>query len=122
MKFRGSIQGLELLILLDSGSSHTFLSASVAAQLMGCSPVDVPMSVLVANGHKLLCSSELRDTVWFLNEYQFQSTLKILPLSTYDMVVGMDWLELHSPMSVHWLDKWLTIPYQGSCWGLVLKC
>ena len=30
------------------------------------------------------------------------------------MVFGMDWLELHSPMSVHWLDKWLTIPYRGS--------
>jgi predicted aspartyl protease len=71
MKFRGSIQGLELLILLDSGSSHTFLTASVATQLTGCSPVDVPMPVQVANGHNLLCSSELRETVWFLNEYQF---------------------------------------------------
>jgi hypothetical protein len=114
MKFRGSIQGLELLILLDSGSSHTFLSASVAAQIKGCSLVDAPMPVQVANGHNLLCAYELRDTVWFLNEYQFQSTLKILPLTTYDMVVDMDWLELHSPMSVHWLDKWLTIPYRGS--------
>jgi hypothetical protein len=71
MKFKGSIQGLELLILLDSGSSHTFLSASVAAQLTGCSPVDVPMPVQVANGHNLLYFSELRETIWFLNEYQF---------------------------------------------------
>jgi hypothetical protein len=47
MKFRGSIQGLELLILLDSGSSHTFLNVLVALL------VNFPMPVQVANGHRL---------------------------------------------------------------------
>jgi hypothetical protein len=26
----------------------------------------------------------------------------------------MDWLESFSPMHVHWKNKWLSIPYQGS--------
>lgn len=40
MKFKGSIQGLDLLVLLDSGSSHTFVSSmTVASQLTGCTPV-----------------------------------------------------------------------------------
>lgn len=26
----------------------------------------------------------------------------------------MDWLESFSPMKVHWKEKWLAIPYQGS--------
>jgi hypothetical protein len=25
----------------------------------------------------------------------------------------MDWLELYSPMEVHWKEKWLSIPYKG---------
>jgi hypothetical protein len=45
MKFLGSIQGVQLLILLDSGSSHTFLSAVVASQLTGCSQLCQPLSV-----------------------------------------------------------------------------
>jgi hypothetical protein len=38
----------------------------------------------------------------------------VLPLSTYDLIIGMDWLETHSPMMVHWAHKWLTIPIKGT--------
>jgi hypothetical protein len=29
------------------------------------------------------------------------------------MILGYDWLELHSPMEVHWSAKWLSIPYEN---------
>jgi hypothetical protein len=35
----------------------------------------------------------------------------LLPLSTYDIILGMDWLQLFSPMKVDWKNHWLTIPY-----------
>jgi hypothetical protein len=38
----------------------------------------------------------------------------VLALQNFDMVIGMDWLEKHSPMRVHWTQKWLTIPYHNS--------
>lgn len=38
----------------------------------------------------------------------------VLPLQSYDMILGMDWLEHFSPMKVHWRHKWMVIPYQGS--------
>ena len=37
----------------------------------------------------------------------------MLPLTAYDIIIGMDWLEAFSPMTVHWQQKWLQIPYQG---------
>jgi hypothetical protein len=30
------------------------------------------------------------------------------------MIIGMDWLESFCPMQVHWKDKWLSIPYEGT--------
>lgn len=30
-----------------------------------------------------------------------------------DVIIGMDWLEQHGPMQVHWQEKWLAIPFQG---------
>lgn len=108
MKFLGSVQGIDVLILLDSGSSHTFLNSSMASQLSGCTPVATNLHVQVANASHLCCSSELVDMVWYLNDYQFQSTVRVLPLSSYDMIVGMDWLTTHNPMMVHWADKWGT--------------
>jgi hypothetical protein len=35
------------------------------------------------------------------------------------MMVGMDWLQLHSPMLIHWTDKWLTVSYPGTTVKLV---
>jgi hypothetical protein len=36
-----------------------------------------------------------------------------LPLSSIDLVLGMDWLQKYSPMHVNWCNKWLCIPYNG---------
>ena len=40
-------------MLIDSGSSNTFISATVAAQLSGLSPLHQSLNVLVANGNKM---------------------------------------------------------------------
>jgi hypothetical protein len=44
---------------------------------------------------------------------QFVTDLKVLPLPYYDMIIGMDWLEWHSPMKVDWLSKWIVINHKG---------
>ena len=36
----------------------------------------------------------------------------MLPLKAYDIILGMDWLESFSPMTVHWQQKWLKIQYE----------
>ena len=56
----------------------------------------------------------IQQAQWSVCDVTFQSTLKVLPLSSYDMILGMDWLETHSPMKVHWQQKWMIIPYQDS--------
>jgi hypothetical protein len=50
LKLRGTIQGIQILILVDSGSSHSFLSVQVADQLQGVTPSVHPSQVRVANG------------------------------------------------------------------------
>jgi hypothetical protein len=37
----------------------------------------------------------------------------VLPLPYYDMIVGMDWLQSHSPMKIDWVNKWMHIRYAG---------
>jgi hypothetical protein len=86
----GAIQNQPVKILVDSGSSHTFISERLASSLSGIVPVSSPLSVQVANGQKLQCVSILPEAFWCVDGYQFQSDLKVLPLSTYDMILGLD--------------------------------
>jgi len=111
MQFMGSLAGREVLVLVDSGSSHSFLSTSFAQDLVGCSLLSKPVSLKVADGSTIICSSELSSAEWSVQGCVFTSTLKILPLGHFDIIVGMDWLERFSPMKVHWGNKWMTIPY-----------
>jgi hypothetical protein len=114
MCLKGSIQNQPIKILIDSGSSHSFLNSSLAAGLQGITKLFSPIQVQVANGQVICCSESLSQATWSMGGYQFQTDLKVLPLSSYDMIVGLDWLEAFSPMKVHWKDKWMSIPYQDT--------
>lgn len=90
MKFVGSIQGRDLSILVDSGSSHTFLSQHIAMNLQGVTLLRKPITVQVENGQTLVCDSHISPGLWSIQECSFSTPLKILPLSHFDLVIGMD--------------------------------
>ena len=73
----------------------------MAAQLSGLCPLQQPVSVQVAGGGTLSCDSFLHQALWFIRDLAFHSDLKVLPLTAYDMIIGMDWLEKFSPMTFH---------------------
>jgi len=114
LKLTGTVQGHQVTILVDSGSTHTFISQSLASKLHGVTSVSTPIAVQVANGEQLLCQTEFLNMHWSVHSCAFSSTLKVLPLQHYDMILGMEWLERFSPMQIHWSDKWTLLPYKGS--------
>ncbi|WVZ53785.1 hypothetical protein U9M48_004681 [Paspalum notatum var. saurae] len=114
LRLWGQIQSIPILILIDSGSSSTFLSQKIADQLSGVTELALPLSVRVANGGTLHSCAEIKQAQWHIQSCRFQADLRILPLAHYDMILGMDWLEKFSPMKVHWALKWLQIPLDGN--------
>lgn len=101
VQFFGSVQGNSLTILLDSGSSSSFLSASAAARLQNVAAQANPCTVRIAGGGTLDSPSTLLSVPWSIGQYAFTSDLCVLPLTAFDM----DWLESFSPMHVHWKHK-----------------
>jgi hypothetical protein len=59
MKFVGHISGLDVLVLLDSGSSHSFISTTVAQSLPNVTTISKPFQVQVANGSQLQCTQQV---------------------------------------------------------------
>jgi hypothetical protein len=129
VQFSRSVQGIPLTILLDFGSSTSFISDSTAAQLTGVSAKQSPCQVRIAGGGTLSSSVTLLAVRWSIGQFSFTSDLRVLPLSAFDMIIGMDWLEFFSPMQVDWKHKRLAIPYagstvvmQGDSWILLTSC
>lgn len=99
-QLRAWIQGHEVLMLVDSGSSTSFINQQFASCLDGVQPLPRPSRVKVADGAELICSAVVPSCIWFTQGYEFTTNMKVLALGTYDAILGMDWLEEHGPMTV----------------------
>ena len=111
IQFVGTIQGHPARILVDSESTHTFVSQALASHLSGISAFSPALQVTVVDGSQLTCCSQIAQLSWSVQQCDFVSVAKILPLSSYELIVGMDWLASRSPMQVDWHNKWMLIPY-----------
>lgn len=102
-----------MLLLLDSGSTHSFINKNFADSI-GVSTVPIPaVPVKVANGQYIACDQLVPQFQWQCQGNSFQTDLRVLELGAYDGVLGMDWLSCFSPMNCHWRDNYISFQYKG---------
>lgn len=90
LALQGTIQDHLVVILIDLGRSHTFISSIIATSLTGLSSLPTPVSVQVANGARMTCTSHFPTIQWQAQQYFFSSDMRVIPLSHYDVFVCMD--------------------------------
>ena len=97
MKFQGSINGLGVEILLDSGSSDNFLQPRLAQCLK--LPVEpIPnLQVLVGNGNALTAEGLIQDLEVKIQGHTLKLPVYLLPVSGADLVLGAAWLATIGP-------------------------
>jgi hypothetical protein len=118
IRLQGSIAGLPAILLIDSGSSSSFISSKLASQLPHIQWVFQSAQVQIVGGEFLQSTCTLQSVPWSVEPCTFCSNFRVLGLSAFDAIVGVDWLQSFSPMQVYWEHKWLSIPYNGS-WSVL---
>jgi hypothetical protein len=93
IQFRALVGDHVMLLLLDSGSSHSFVDSALVNKLK--QPVtEIPtLKVKVAGGAYMYCDTMVPNMKWWLQGHTFSHDMRILPLGGYDGILGMDWLE-----------------------------
>jgi hypothetical protein len=113
MRLKAIVKNKVMLILVDSGSSHTFVSPSFLQQC-GITPTTMsPKQVQLANGDLLVTDKVVHQLQWWIEVHTFQTDMKVLDLGAYDAILGYDWLKQHSPMSCHWEHKTMSFVENG---------
>jgi hypothetical protein len=97
-QIRGSYQGRDLIILIDSGSTHSFMDANVVGELQLSVENSPVLAVIVVNGSIMLCDSYTAGFTWFMQGCEFVANLRILKLGRCDMVLGVDLLRKFLPI------------------------
>ena len=93
----GIIQGNMVTVLFDSGATDSFISPFVVERcgLVAVSQ-EVSWEVELASGARVSVSSMVRSCPIQIGDMFTVSDLRITPLGSYDVVLGMDWLYAHS--------------------------
>jgi hypothetical protein len=104
IKIRSLVNDKVMLILLDSGSSHSFVGTNFVAQA-GLSPVPtMARQVHLPNGQVLISDQMVPQLEWWCQGFTLATDMRVLELEAYDAILGYDWLKSHSPMTCHWAD------------------
>jgi hypothetical protein len=93
MQLRVDINGACLLALLDSGSTHNFVDIEAATQVGIILSEHGGLRVADANGDRLTSPGCCRAMGFSIAGKEFSSDCYGLTLSSYEMVLGVHWLE-----------------------------
>ena len=114
IQLRALVGNQVVLILVDSGSTHTFVDQALLSRIkVTGEPLNRPMKVKVANGELVQCSEKVSQLTWWIQGHNFTNTMHVLPLGGHDIILGMDWLEQWGVMQCHWAEKWIQFNYSG---------
>ena len=96
------IQGMFMLsclcakILFDSGASHSFVAASSVDVLgLEVETLDEPLHVSSPLGIKVRIDHICRDCELEISGILFMVDLRVMDISDFDVILGMDWLTAH---------------------------
>jgi hypothetical protein len=105
MRVRSIVGKQVMLMLVDSGSSSTFINEHMAKQLQLQVEECPTVQVKVASGHKMICNSMVRNVEWWSHGHFYHTDMRVLPLEAFDAILGYGWLMQHSPMECDWVHK-----------------
>lgn len=112
-KIKSLVKNKTMLMLLDSGSSHSFVSSSfVAATGLKTVPT-TPQTVQLANGQLLVTNQLVPQLEWVCQGHTLTVDMRVLELGTYDAILGFDWLETCSPMQCDWGSRTMEFTDKG---------
>jgi len=94
VEFEGKISNLIITVLIDLGATLSYVSPKVVER---CNLQSVkfknPWLVQLATGAKRRVTAKVNDCSFTIAGQPVTADLNVLPLGSYDILIGMDWLE-----------------------------
>lgn len=89
-------------MLVDSGSTHSFIDEQIGRKLSRVEILKQPLKVQIADGGQIVCNPVIPGCTWWMQGHSFRNDFTLITLGNYDIILGMDCLVQHSPMQIDW--------------------
>ncbi|MCO5586076.1 hypothetical protein L7F22_040015 [Adiantum nelumboides] len=93
LEAQGDYQGKSLTFLIDSGSSHLFISPSTVKHLhLEPRLTGKKLQVSLASGSIVSCEESIVELLFQLEGHSTSQSLRVLKMGKFQGILGMDWL------------------------------
>ena len=93
LEAEGEYEGNSLTFLIDSSSSHSFISPSTAKRLgLKAQPTGKKLRASLANGSSILAEEQVLTISFQLSGHPTTQEFQILKMGKFQGILGMDWL------------------------------
>ncbi|GAU37038.1 hypothetical protein TSUD_207440 [Trifolium subterraneum] len=119
MKIGGKLEGVDVVILIDSGASHNFVSTKLASALGLSITPTVERKIRLGDGHKIASKGVCEGMVILVGEIEIAVDALVLDLGGLDVILGVSWLSTLGKVMMDWKFLTMQFTYQGK--QIVLK-
>jgi hypothetical protein len=102
MKLQGTLLDTEILILVDSGSTHNFISDNLVRELKLTSQFVTPFGVQIGNGDIIRCNRLLKGINLKIGTLQITQDFYPFSLGGADVVLCIQWLATLNTVQANW--------------------
>ncbi|KFK28310.1 hypothetical protein AALP_AA8G499800 [Arabis alpina] len=113
MKLMGTIQTTEVVVLIDSGASHNFVSEQLVHRLGLQSAKTGSYGVLTGGGMTVRGAGVCRGLVLLLQGLRIRDDFLPLELGSADVILGIKWLSSLGEMKVNWGRQYMRFSLGG---------
>lgn len=124
VKFQGIVRGVPVLILVDSGATHNFISQKLVYKMDW--PVDdtPEMRIKLGDGYQTITKGICKKLEMSIGDFTLSPDLHLFELGGIDVVLGMEWLKTLGDTIINWrkqtmsfwMDKrWVTLQGLEDC-------
>ncbi|KZV58834.1 hypothetical protein F511_31528 [Dorcoceras hygrometricum] len=92
MKLRGRLQGTDIVVMMDSGASHNFISRILVEHLQLDVDETVQFGVCLGDGARVTCQEICRQLLVNLGNCEIQIDSYVFELGGVDLILGIDCL------------------------------
>eukprot|EP00256_Glycine_max_P042597 XP_006593215.1 uncharacterized protein LOC102668698 [Glycine max] len=106
----GNIATNRVIILVDCGASHNFISDAIVKQQQIPITPTKPYSVEVGDGRKIRCEGVSKNVKLQIQLMEIQQDLFVFEMTGVDVVLGMEWLASLGEIRANFRELTLKIP------------